>query len=127
MRLPWRDASATLFVALGVAIYAAWALGSPVPGFGSPGSIAVAVLVLGLAGCAPAVIPGFDELLHGSRTYLALAAALGLIAMVSGVWCLVTGDAVALGILVAATVVLWAVSTVRHLRTQAPQARLGQS
>ena len=73
------------------------------------------VLALGFWASASAVVPGFDGLLHGSKLYLAITSLLGLGALIAGIMSLVSGSEVALGVLVAATVVLWAASTVRHV------------
>ena len=60
------------------------------------------------------MVPGFDGLLRGSRAYLAVTSSIGLGALVAGVVALVAGRESMLGLLVAATVVLWTISTVRH-------------
>ncbi|HLO34946.1 MAG TPA: hypothetical protein VK194_02645 [Candidatus Deferrimicrobium sp.] len=115
MHLSWRDSIATVLVAIGVVVYGAWVAGPGIPGFVEPASVALAILVLGVAASILAVVPGFDELLRGSRTYLAGASALGVIAFGAGVWTIAAGAAAAgLAVLVVATVVLWAMSTMRH-------------
>jgi hypothetical protein len=124
MPLPWRDSLATLFVALSLVVYAAWAIGAALPGFGEVAPIAVAVLVLGVAASMSAVVPGWDDLVHGSRLYFGAASAIGLAALVAGLWAVAAGEAVALALLVAATVVLWAMSTMRHVRVHRPDQRL---
>ena len=125
MRMTWRDSFATLFVVLAVAIYVAWALGSPIATFDSVMAIASAVLVLGVAASIFAVVPGFDGLIHGSRSYLAGSSVLGLLAFVTAAWSLLTEDALALSALVGATVLLWGMATVRHLRLQRPEVSVG--
>jgi hypothetical protein len=123
--LPWRDSIATLLVALGVVLFAGWAAGATVPGFERVGAVAIAILVLGILASGSAVVPGFGELLRGSRPYLAATSVLGLVALVSGLYAVVTDESWALVALAAATLVLWAVSTWRHLATRGPQHRLG--
>lgn len=125
MRTFWRDGLATLFVAAALGVYGAWAIGSALPGFTRPTVVAVAVLVLGIAASVSAVVPGFEGLLHGSRPYLAATSAIGLIAFAAGLYTLFAGNEVTLGALVTATVVLWAVSTVRHVAVIRPTERLG--
>lgn len=125
MRVPWRDGLATLFVAAALGVYAAWAVGSALPGFTRPTIVAVAVLVLGVAASISAVVPGFGDLLRGSRLYLAATSGLGLVAFGAGLYALFAESAVALAVLVAATVVLWAMSSMRHLEAYRPQERLG--
>lgn len=128
MSLSWRDSIATALVAIGVVIYGAWIVGTEIPGLGEPVNIALAVLVLGVAASISAVVPGFDELLHGSRAYLASASALGLVALAAGVWTIAAeGAATGLAVLVLATVVLWAMSTMRHVGMRSPRQRLQHS
>lgn len=115
MRFPWRDGLATLFVAIALGTYAAFALDRALPGFTSVAAVAVAVLALGVAASASAVVPGFGELLRGSRMYMAVTSALGLVALGTGVWGLVAGEETALSALVLSTLALWVMSTVRHL------------
>jgi hypothetical protein len=115
MRFPVRDVIATLLVAVGLVIAGALAIGAPVPGFGTVGAVAVAVLVLGVAASVSAVVPGFDELLRGSRLYLVTASALGVLALGAGVWAVLRDEGVGVAVLVVATVGMWAMSTMRHV------------
>ncbi len=124
MPLPWRDSIATLLVAVGVVVYGAWAVGLAIPGLTSVEAIAVGILVLGVAASVSAVVPGFGELLHGSRTYFAGTSIRGAIALVGGIYAIATGDSTALAILALATVILWALSTARHVGVHRPQQRL---
>lgn len=125
MSLSWRDAIATALVAIGVVIYGAWVVGTEIPGFSEPVNIALAVLILGVSASISAVVPGFDELLHGSRPYLAIASALGLVAFGAGVWTIAAGGAATgLAVLVVATIVLWAMSTMRHVAMRRPRQGL---
>lgn len=124
MPLSWRDSLASLFVALGVVIWAAWAIGSGVPGFVEVAPVAIAVLVLGVAASVSAVVPGWGELIHGSRAYFGAASAVGVVAAGAGLLAVINGDATALAVLIVTTVALWAMSTVRHLRIQRPGQRL---
>lgn len=117
----WRDSIATLLVALAVVIYGAWALGLAIPALTTVEVIAVGILVLGVGASISAVVPGFGELLHGSRTYLAATSLLGVVALAGGIYAIATGEAIALAILALATVILWAVSTARHLGVYRPQ------
>src|SRR5512143_3469781 len=122
MSLSWRDSIATTLVAIGVVIYGAWIVGVEIPGLAEPVNIALAILVLGVAASISAVVPGFDELLHGSKPYLAGASILGAVALGSGVWTIAGGGAATgLAVLIAATVVLWAMSTMRHAGVAGPR------
>lgn len=117
----WRDSIATLLVALAVVIYGAWALGLAIPALTTVEVIAVGILVLGVGASISAVVPGFGELLHGSRTYLAATSLLGILALAGGIYAILTGEAIALAVLALATVILWALSTARHLGVYRPQ------
>jgi hypothetical protein len=116
MRLPGRDLVATALVALGILLYIAWAVGLDVPLLSSASAVAVAVLVLGVAASASAVVPGFAELLRGSRTYLVVSSALGLAALMAGVIATLNDNAAALAALMIATFAMWALATDRHTR-----------
>lgn len=119
MTLPMRDVLASVLVGLSVVIYLGMMIGIALPGLSDVTGVTVAVLVLGIAASISAVVPGFDELLHGSRLYLVAASLLGAVALVGGVWALLSNDATALAVLVLATVVLWGMSTARHMATAA--------
>jgi hypothetical protein len=121
MTLPMRDVLASVLVGLSVVIYLGMTIGIALPGLSDVTGVAVAVLVLGIAASISAVVPGFDELLHGSRLYLVAASLLGAVALVGGVWALLSNDATALAVLVLATVVLWGMSTARHMATAAQE------
>ncbi len=133
MRLTSRDLIASSFVGVGLVVYALWLLGAGWPG---PAGVRVAtavVLAFGFVASASAVVPGFGGLLHGSKAYLAGASLLGSGALAAGLWALLNGSSLALGLLVAADVLLWAGSTLRHARaigesraeSSGPNARAG--
>ena len=112
MKLTIRDRLATLLVAASVITYGLWLAGFL--GGLTSGAVAVVVLALGVLASASAVVPGFAALLAGSKAYLAGASLVGLIAFVSGILTVANATGETLAILVAATIVLWAVATVRH-------------
>jgi hypothetical protein len=119
-----RDWVATVVVAAGALVYL-WFVSI---GSGEETEVRVVsgiVLGLGFWASASAVVPGFDGLLHGSKLYLAITSLLGLGAFIAGIMALVSGSEVALGVLVAATVVLWAASTVRHVIAAGSEPRAG--
>ena len=72
------------------------------------------VLGLGFVASASAVVPGFNELLHGSRLYLAGTSLIGLVAFAAGVAMLVSASEVALGVVMVAMIVLWTIATIHH-------------
>jgi hypothetical protein len=55
----------------------------------------VAVLALGFAASASAVVPTFSQLLHGSKTYLSITSLIGLAALAAGVQMLITASGAA--------------------------------
>lgn len=125
MHLTSRDRFATFSVAVGALVYVLWLAGVGSEGMTAVRVVAGIVLALGFAASASAVVPGFVALLHGPRLYLAVTSLLGLGALVAGIAALVTGRETALGVLVATTIVLWAISTVRHTIAGASVQRVG--
>lgn len=124
MRLGSRDMLATGFVAISLGVFGGWALGIDLPGLSAVAAVAAVVLLLGVAASASAVVPGFAELLRGSRLYLALTSALGLLALAAGLYALVAGAGAALTVLVLATVAMWAMATARHAGLLQREARI---
>lgn len=121
----WRDGLATAFVAIGLVVYGAWVMADGIAGFQSVGAVSLALLVVGIAASASAVVPGFGELLtEGSRLYLAVASALGGLALGVGIWGIVGGDGIAVTLLAIFTVSLWAMSTARRLGVHMPEPHL---
>jgi hypothetical protein len=114
MHLTSRDRLATLFVAIGGIVYVLWLAGVGSEGAQGVRLVTGIVLALGVAASASAVVPGFDGLLHGSKMYLAGTSLIGLAAFAAGIAALLGGHEAMLGLLVATTVVLWIISTVRH-------------
>lgn len=112
MSMSWRDRIATLLVATATLLYVLWLVG-PLAGL-TAGSVAIIVLALGFLASASAVVPGFTALLSGSRVYLVLASAGGLVALACGVMTVTQATEVALAVLVIVTIGLWAAATVRH-------------
>ena len=114
MRMTWRDGLATVFVLVAVLVYVLWLAGVEVFGLGVRGVGAV-VLGLGLAASVIAVVYGVGAgLLHAHKGYLAAASFVGLVACVAGVATLLNASELMLGVLVVATVTLWAMATIRH-------------
>ena len=121
MRLSWRDGLATVFVGVGAVLYVLWLAGIEVAG---PRVLAGVVLGLGLAASITAVVYGFGAgLLCASKVYLAVASLIGLAALVAGIMALVAVNEPMLAVLVVATVVLWMMSTVRHVISTAEYPR----
>jgi hypothetical protein len=114
MRFHRTDILATGFVGVALATYLIWLVTDDAPAPSAVRVVTGLVLVLGFAASAIAVVPSFSELLHGSRSYLAVASLLGLGATVAGALALVNADLAMLAILVSATVVMWAMATTRH-------------
>jgi hypothetical protein len=114
MSFPKRDLVATVLVATAGVLYWLWAAGSAPSGLQGVRGVGVVILVLGFAASASAVVPGFEHLLHGNKTYLAVTAALGLVALAGGVQMLVTSSDVGLAVLMGAMGVLWLIATIHH-------------
>ncbi|HEX4980682.1 MAG TPA: hypothetical protein VFV63_03250 [Ilumatobacteraceae bacterium] len=114
MRIPTRDKIATVLVALAVVVYVLWGTGSALPGMDGVRVTGLVVLVLGFVASASAVVPGFDELWHGSKLYLAGTSLIGLVAFAGGVVMLVGASEVALGVVMAAMILLWMIATIHH-------------
>jgi hypothetical protein len=116
MRLSWRDGLATVFVAAGAVLYGLWLAGT---GVSSVRVLTGIVLGLGLAASVTAVVYGVGAgLLRAPIAYLIVSSLMGLAALVAGGIALVAANETMLATLVASTVALWAMSTVRHAITK---------
>ena len=123
MRFSKRDLIATGLVAAAVLVYALWAIGETLPGLASTRASGIVILALGFAASASAVVPTFDQLLHGNKAYLAVTSLMGVVAVVGGVAMLVAESETGLSLVMAAMVVLWLIATIHHLllaQTTAP-------
>ena len=114
MHLPKRDIIATGLVAAAVLLYLLWAIGSTLPGMSSTRATGVAVLALGFAASASAVVPAFGQLLHCNKAYLVITSLIGLAATAAGVQMLVTASGTALTVVMAAMALLWLIATIHH-------------
>jgi hypothetical protein len=130
MRLTWKDAVATLFMAAVVAVYVAYLNGTSAWLISTARGTTTAVLVLGfVGGCA---LGGLAEAYTGAKTRSALAftviaTILGLTALTAAIAGLITGGTVALAVLVAATLALWLVATIRHAVTAPAEPAHGRA
>ena len=114
MHLPRRDIIATGLVAVAGLLYLLWAFDSALPGMSRTRVTGVAVLALGFAASASAVVPGFGQLLQGNRAYLAITSLIGLAALAAGIQMLVTASGAGLTVVMAAMAVLWLIATIHH-------------
>lgn len=114
MHLPRRDIIATGLVAVGGLLYLLWAFDSALPGMSGTRVTGVAVLALGFAASANAVVPGLGQLLHGNRAYLTITSLIGLAAFAAGVQMLITASGAGLTVVIAAMAVLWLIVTIHH-------------
>ncbi len=124
MYLPIRDIIATCLVAAAGLLYLLWAIGSTLPGMSSTRVTGAAVLALGFAASATAVVPTFGQLLHGSKAYLVITSLIGVAALAAGVQMLITASGPGLTVVMGAMVVMWLIATVHHsllARTGIPQ------
>jgi len=116
MKLTWKDATATLLIGAIVAVYLAFLNGTSLWLISSARGTTAAVLVLGTAGCAMRDLHATGRS-RSARVFLAVATALGVVALVAELIGLITGSMVALAVLVAGTIALWLIATVRHAFT----------
>jgi predicted branched-subunit amino acid permease len=114
MHLPKRDIIATCLVAAAGLLYLLWAIGSALPGMSGTRATGVAVLALGFAASASAVVPTFSQLLRGDKTYLVITSLIGLAATAAGVQMLITASGAGLTVVMAAMAVLWLIATIHH-------------
>ena len=114
MRMPRRDIIATSLVGVAGLLYVLWAADSAPPGLSGIRATGIVILALGFAASASAVVPSFDQLLHGNKAYLAATSLIGLIALIAGVQMLVAASEAGLGVMMAAMLVLWLISTIHH-------------
>ena len=117
MRLTWKDAVSTVFMAAIVVIYVAFLNSTTAWLISSARGTAGAVLVLGIVGgcCMSAAAEQFQG--TRAKAYTSFASVLGVTALVAGVIALITASTVALAVLVVATLALWLVATARHAFT----------
>ena len=126
MHLLRRDIIATGLVAVAGLLYLLWAIDSMLPGMSSTRATGLAVLALGFAASASAVVPGFDQLLHGNKVYLTITSLIGLAAFAGGVQILITASGAGLTVVMAAMAVLWLIATIHHsllAKTRLPPRR----
>jgi hypothetical protein len=124
MRLTWKDAVSTVFMATIVVIYIAFLNSTTAWLISSARGTAAAVLVLGIVGGCGMSTAAEQYQGTRARAYTSFASVVGAIALVAGVIALITASTVALAILVVATLSLWLVATLRHAFT-APAAAGG--
>ena len=118
MRLTWKDAVSTVFMAAIVVIYVAFLNSTTAWLISSARGTAAAVLVLGMVGgCAMSAAGQYQG--TQAWAYTSFASVLGAIALVAGVIALITASTAALAVLVVATLALWLAATVRHAFTPA--------
>lgn len=122
MHLTLRDRIATLCVAVGTLVAVLWLAGVGSQEIAGARWVTAIVLALGFVASASAVVPGFEGLMRGSKPYLVITSVLGLGALVAGIFAMIDGTDALIALLVALTVTLWAISTVRHVRAAGTQA-----
>ncbi len=127
MRLPKKDIIATALVVAAAVLYLLWLADAALPGMSGIRVTGVAILALGFAASATAVVPGFDRLLHGNKVYLAATSLLGVVAFIGGVVMLASASEAALAAVIGAMVVLWALATAHHTLLARSEPTLGQA
>jgi hypothetical protein len=121
MRLTWRDALATLFVAAAAALYGLWQTGTAGAGM-STRVLGAVVFGLGWAGCMSdqgemASVYGAAGRRRSPMAYVVVASLLGAVALLAWIMTLLSASGTMLAVLVAATIALWVLATVRHAMT----------
>ena len=116
--LGFADAAATLFVAASVVVFGLWNAGTAFGGT-SVRVIGAVVFGLGMASCyanqaAMVDVYGVGGPRRARKSYVVTASAVGAVALVAGIVMLVTASETMLVTLVAAMVVLWAMTIYRH-------------
>jgi hypothetical protein len=127
MGLTWRDVVATLFMGAIALIYVAFLDGTSAWLISSARGTTTAVLILGMVGgCALSAAGDLytEPQPRWGRIYQGIATTIGIVAFTAGLFGLITGSSVALGVLVAATFTLWFIATKRHAIT-APAGTAG--
>lgn len=114
MNLPKKDVIATSLVALAGVLYVLWVTGAAPPGMSGIRATGIVILALGFAASATAVVPGFNQLLHGSKIYMTATSLIGLVALIGGVLMLVAQSDAGLAVVMGAMVVLWLIATIHH-------------
>ncbi len=114
MGLTIRDRIATVLVGAATLLAIGWFADVLDLGSVDLAWITVAVLALGVPPSAMAVVPGFAGLIHGSRLYLLVSSALGLVATAAALATIANRTEETFVALVALTVILWAGATLRH-------------
>jgi hypothetical protein len=126
MSFPKRDLLATLLVVVAGLLYWFWARDSALLGLDGVRESGLVVLALGFAASLSAVVPGFDQVIHGSKIYLAATVVMGLVALTGGILVLVSSSELGFGVLIGAMGALWLVATAHHVllaRTPRPTVR----
>ena len=114
MNLQKRDVIATVLVGAAGVLYLLWVSDASPAVLSGVRATGTAILVLGFAASATAVVPGFTQLMQGNRTYMAVASLIGLGAAVAAGLVLFAGSEAGLAVLMAAMLVLWLVATIHH-------------
>jgi hypothetical protein len=117
MRLTWRDGVTTLLAGVVVATYAAYAAGWAIP---VVDEVRGATLLIGIVGLAMCIVGGSGSTIASRNSFSVPASVLGGAALLLIITGLVTGWSLAVPLLAADTLVLWAISTARHAMAGTP-------
>lgn len=126
MTLSKRDALASTLVGVAVLLYLLWAFEAEVPSLHATRATGAVVLVLGFLASASAVVPTFDRLIHGSKSYLMVTSAIGVVAAVAGILVMIRSSEIGLGVVIASMVVLWSIATTHHVLMARSRDRTGE-
>jgi hypothetical protein len=117
MRVMRRDGPATFAVAAGLVVYAMWYWGAIAP---STRVLAAAVFACGWVACnidreGLMTTYGARQGARPPMPYVIIASVFGAVALTAGIAAMITGSEFLLAALVVALMVLWALSTARHV------------
>lgn len=126
MTLSKRDALASTLVGVAVLLYLLWAFEAEVPSLHATRATGAVVLVLGFLASASAVVPTFDRLIHGSKSYLMVTSAIGVVAAVAGILVMIRSSEIGLGVVIASMVALWSIATTHHVLMARSRDRTGE-
>lgn len=115
MSLTWRDLVTTFFAFINMALMYAMVKGIQLPFV--PG-YRVAILLVGGIGIVMCALSGYDPAVQANalgRTLVSIASALGGVAFILIVFGLITGNKLAFILLTGDVIVLWIMTTLRHI------------
>ena len=116
-RIGPRDFIATILVALAATLYGLTQSGVDLPGFGSTRAVAAGVFVLGMFSCGIGAEVDAYNRPGVTRAVMAVISIVGAVALIAGILAMTIGSETMLTVLVAGTITVWLLTTLRHALT----------